>query len=174
MHARRLPRIREDQNVKSNPNRLGKRGENMFATLIMEPFDQAEPWFDPVYLGDKFPVLDYYVELVNAGSRYYFFVQVKGTRQGYETANSETRLKVQLRERNVAELAAFPAPTYVVAIDQVKWRAFILSVNRMGPGLRTFPTRFPLNKKNLQRLWHEVKIFWEKRDMVLSNSYFVE
>jgi len=54
-------------------NRIGKRGENMFASLIMEPWDRPEPLFDPTFFGDKFPTVDHYVELVGAPARYYFF-----------------------------------------------------------------------------------------------------
>jgi hypothetical protein len=44
-------------------NLIGKRGENMFATLIMEPWHRPEPLFAPTFFGDKFPGLDHYSNL---------------------------------------------------------------------------------------------------------------
>lgn len=157
-----------------NENLIGKRGESMFQTLIMEFGDRQEPFFNPFFFGDTFPTLDHYVELMGAAARYYFFVQVKSTSKGYKQVHGERRLKVSVTKKDVDRLVAFPAPTYVVGIDEQKWLGFILSVNQPRKGIPDFPTRFPLNRKNLQLLWDEVMTFWESRDMILRNSHFME
>lgn len=62
-------------------NALGKRGERIFELAItdLEKFDF--PLFNPANLGDKWPVVDYYVELCGITQFIpFFFVQVKTTK----------------------------------------------------------------------------------------------
>ena len=146
----------------------------MFEALILDPGDRPEPLFNPTFFGDKFPAIDHYVELIGATARYYFFVQVKSTPQGYKQVHGEKRLKVQVSKEDVDRLVAFPAPTYVVGIDERKWKAYILSVNEPRNRIANFPTRYPLNRTNMQKLWEEVSAFWASKDMVLKNSHFTE
>lgn len=153
---------------------IGSRGESMFETLILAPWDRPEPLFNPAYFGDKFPTLDHYVELVGATARYYFFVQVKSTALGYEEVHEEKRLRVRVSKTDVDRLVAFPAPTYIVGIDERKWKAYILSVNEPRKGMTSFPTKYPLNRKNMLKLWDEVSEYWASKDMVLKNSHFTE
>ncbi len=44
---------RRRKNQPMEPNRLGKFGENLFATLIMEPWDRADAFFAPTFLEGK-------------------------------------------------------------------------------------------------------------------------
>jgi hypothetical protein len=157
-----------------DPNRLGKLGENLFSTLIMEPWDREDAFFDPTFLEAKFPTLDFYVELVGAPGRYFFFAQVKTTANGYEGRGKSKRLKVQVSREDLDRLEEFPAPTYIFGIDQQTWAAYLLSANEYVPRLADFPTTFPLNKENMQRLWDEVSAYWTGKDMVLRDSYFRE
>src|SRR5438270_9685356 len=152
---------------------IGKRGERIFEVLILDPCGRQNPFFDPVYLGDKFPTLDYYVELVGAGARYYFLVQIKSTREGYRALGGRRRLRVELNQKDIDRMVAFPAPTYAVGIDEGARRGYILSVNAARRGISTFPTKFPLSCANLRRLWNEVNTFWSRRDMALTGSYFI-
>jgi hypothetical protein len=155
-------------------NRLGKFGENLFSTLIMEPWDRADAFFDPTFLEGKFPTLDFYVELVGAPGRFYFFAQVKTTPNGYEGKGKGKRLKVQVSRQDLDSLVEFPAPTYVFGIDQKSWAIYLISANEYVPRLQSFPTTFPLTQANMQMLWDEVSTYWTSRDMVLKNSYFRE
>jgi hypothetical protein len=101
-------------------------------------------------------------------------VQVKSTARGYEKIDGDRYLNVRVSKKDLDRLAAFPAPTYVVGIDEKTWKAYLLSANESRVGISRFPTRFPLNRKNMQKLWEEVEAFWSCRDMVLRNSYFRE
>ena len=43
-------------------NDIGKIGERIFTVLIGRYFDPKGYLFDPVFLGDKYPTVDFYVE----------------------------------------------------------------------------------------------------------------
>jgi hypothetical protein len=157
-----------------DPEYVGKRGERIFEVLIMDFCGRPEPFCNPIFLGEKFPTVDYYVELVGAKARPYFFVQVKSTSKGYKTIKGKKRLKAKVNQEDVDQMVAFPAPTYAVGIDERARRGYLLSVNEPRKSIATFPTRFPQTCANLQRLWDEVNTFWSGLNMVLANSYFTE
>lgn len=104
--------------MRINQDALGDRGEAIFRVLITE-FDAATgPNFRPYFLGEKWPVVDFIVEILGAeASTPYFFVQVKTTRGGY--TQKDKRLKVSVSEDDIRLLASYPAPTYVVGIDEL-------------------------------------------------------
>jgi hypothetical protein len=153
---------------------IGKRGERIFEVLIMDFCGGPQPLFDPIFFGDKFRTLDYYVELVGAQTRRYFFIQVKSTRQGYSVSKGKRRLRVNVTQEDVDRMVAFPAPTYVVGIDEQTRQGYLLAVNEARRGIAGLPTTYPLTCASMHRLWHEVNEFWSNRDMVLKNSYFSE
>jgi hypothetical protein len=76
---------------------------------------RSEPYFHPIFLGDKHSTFDYLVELV--GAEAYFFAQVKSTRQGYRQGKGTKRLRVNVDREEVERMAASPIPAYVVGID---------------------------------------------------------
>jgi hypothetical protein len=132
-----------------------------------------EPYFRPRFLGDKHPTFDYLVELVGREA-YFFFVQVKSTRQGYRQGRGTRRLRVNVDRVDVQRMAASPIPTYVVGIDEPQEVGYLLSMNESRrAGLGGLPARHLLDCGNLQRLWYEVQNFWESRNMVLAGSHFV-
>lgn len=60
----------------------GTTGQWMFCLLMKICHGRNAPYFRPRFLGDTFPSFGYLVELVG-NDAYFFFVQVKCTRQGY-------------------------------------------------------------------------------------------
>ncbi|RKZ44493.1 MAG: DUF4365 domain-containing protein [Candidatus Parabeggiatoa sp. nov. 3] len=142
---------------------LGQRGEALFYVMITKYNGHDVPLFRPQFLGDKWPSVDFIVELINHNTLMvpYFFVQVKTTRRGYTEDN---RLKLHVHKDDIQRLASFPAPTYLVGIDEIKEIGYIVSVN--GENLKTVSnmgTRFPLYDSKIQEmLWQEVKAFWEQ------------
>jgi hypothetical protein len=152
---------------------IGGRGEAIFSVLITDFCGRSRPYFRPHFLGEKFPTLDFQVELLGAGARPpYFFVQVKTTRQGY-TTKGPRRLKIKVSQRDVRRMAAYPAPTYVVGIDEVGVAGYIACVRAgMASAISGLPARHPLDAGNLKRLWVEVKDYWEQRDMTQKASVF--
>ena len=142
---------------------IGRRGEAIFVVLMTEFHSTRGPIFRPQFLGDKWPVADYIVELERAGSQIpYFFVQVRTTREGYTTR--ERRLKVRVSQEQVVALAAYPAPTYIVGIDEREEVGYLVSANGERRGrMSSLSTRFPINRRNRRLLWNEVRAFWRKR-----------
>jgi hypothetical protein len=153
---------------------IGDRGQWLFCLLLTQICPgQNEPYFRPRFLGDKYPTVDYLVELVGSEA-YFFFVQVKSTRQGYRQGSRNRRLRVNVAREDVRRMVASPVPAYVVGIDEPQEVGYLLSVNEpRRAGLGGLPARHLLDCGDLQRLWQEVRNFWASRDMVLSGSYFV-
>jgi hypothetical protein len=142
---------------------IGARGEYRFLVLITEPHEGERPIFRAQRLGEKWPATDFLVELVGSeGVTGFFFVQVKTTRQGY--TERDRRLKVTVTQHTVARLASIPAPTYVVGIDDVDGTGYIVSANGEHlTNVASVPDHFPINRQNRERLWQEVREYWNSR-----------
>jgi hypothetical protein len=109
-------------------NELGQRGEALFYVLLTKFYGREKPIFRPQFLGDKWPTVDFIIELVDAGmATHYFFTQVKTTRDGY--TKKDRRLQVQVKRDDLRKLASYPAPTYIVGIDEVEETGYITSAN---------------------------------------------
>ncbi|MEH2378022.1 MAG: DUF4365 domain-containing protein [Nostoc sp.] len=141
---------------------LGQRGEAIFTVLMTEFHSNAGPIFKPQFLGDKWQHVDFIVELVGSDKSVpYFFVQVKTTREGY--TKKLNRLKVKLRQESVIGLASYPAPTYIVGIDEIQETGYIVSANGESlNSLSSLSTLFKIIKQNRELLWHEVNDFWSR------------
>ncbi|MCP4698543.1 MAG: DUF4365 domain-containing protein [Gammaproteobacteria bacterium] len=152
---------------------IGQRGEAIFYVLITKFFNRDMPIFRPQFLGDKWPNVDFVVELTNySGSLVpYFFVQVKSTREGY--TKKEKRLKVQVEGKYIRALASYPAPAYIAGIDEKLEKGYIVSTN--GESLKTvssIPTSNPISETTQDILWNEVKEFWENSTLHKISSHF--
>lgn len=157
----RYTKLRLIRKLKWMKDALGQRGEAIFTVLITKFDSDSGPIFKPQFLGDKWPNVDFIVELAGVTGSVipYFFVQVKTTRQG--RTQKDRRLKVSISKRQVAALAAYPAPTYIVGIDEVREEAFIVSANTQNLGaLSSLSTQWPIDRQSREALWHEVHDFW--------------
>ena len=155
-------------------NALGPRGEAIFYTLMTEFHSDEGPIFRPQFLGDKWPSVDYLVELEGVeGLVPFFFVQVKTTRRGYTPR--DRRLKVSVDGDDMRRLAAFPAPTYIAGIDEREEAGFLLSANGEHlDSLAGIPSLFPINHGTRMRLWQEVLTYWMSRGPVSFSSGFAD
>jgi hypothetical protein len=153
---------------------IGQRGEAIFFVLMTKFHPERRRLFRPQFLGDKWPLVDYIVELENAGDiRPFFFVQVKTTREGY--TRREKRLKVKVTDERVSGLTAYPAPTYIVGIDEVHETGYIVSANGENlSALSSLSIRCPLDEQNREALWMEVKTYWEAQGTSQLLSAFVD
>jgi hypothetical protein len=140
---------------------IGFRGERIFDALI-SPFHTSEtPLFTTRFLGEKWPLVDYLVRLDGVPGAPHFFVQVKTTQRGY-TRSGRLQARVTAEEMNA--LAACPAPTYIVGVDEPGGRGFIVSANGERPAvMSTLSTAFPLDRQNRELLWQEVADYWARR-----------
>jgi hypothetical protein len=151
---------------------IGSRGEFIFCARIMDFCGRDLPYFRPRFLGEKARTLDYLVELVDTGARTsFFFVQVRTTQQGY--TKKGRRLKVGISGTDLRRLSLIPAPTYLVGVDEPGEVGYILAVlEGMSDPIPSLPAEFPLDARNLPRLFQEVEQFWTGRDMTRRQSVF--
>jgi hypothetical protein len=155
---------------------IGGRGEAIaYAHLSRVCREGDLPYFWPHYLGEKCETFDFLVELVDAGEKTpFFFVQVKATRKDYTRSQTPVRLRVEVPEKDVRRMSAFPAPTYVVGVHEIEERAFVAGVHSgMQDAIPSLTTGHELTEETLKRLWDEVREFWQGRDMSRPTSQFL-
>jgi hypothetical protein len=155
---------------------IGGRGEAIAYTRLSRVCRAGDlPYFWPHYLGEKCATFDFLVELVDAGEKTpFFFVQVKSTRKEYTRSQKPPRLRVEVPEKDVRRMSAFPAPTYVVGVHEEDERAFVVSVHGdMRDAIPSLTTGHELTTETLKRLWEEVRTFWQIRDMTRPTSHFL-
>lgn len=155
----------------SRKDHLGRRGESIAFVRLTEVCQADAPYFLPHFLGDKCPLFDALVELVGTGDKpAYFFAQVKATSEGY---NAKGRLRVEVKKSAVLGLVRFPAPTYVIGIDEQQERAFIVAVcGDMNRKITSLNAAHELNAGTLKALWDEVRDYWKGKDMERRSSRF--
>jgi hypothetical protein len=141
-------------------DRIGKRGENIFATMITRKSTTGNFLFDPTFLGDKFPTVDFYVALLDYPLKAFFFASVKTTTLGY-TAGGE-KLRIGIDKRDVAELATFNLPVYIFGIDEGMEQGFFIAASELETALNVsgLTTKYPITPGNLERLYKEVADYW--------------
>ena len=58
-----------------------------------------------------------------------------------------------------------PIPTYLIGVDEPAARAYIVPIHgTLTRAISSMPTAYPLDRRNLKRLWHEVKDYWRTLD----------
>lgn len=156
----------------SEADLVGHRGETIFRFLVTRKDPDAYRLFDePRFLGEKKATLDFYLEIRHASDVVPFaFFQVRATRRGY---TSRGRLRIRASARDLKRLAAFPAPTYIVGVDEHREHAFIVSASdaRTG-GFSSISTRYPLDQDVLRELWAEVAEYWAAHGPISFRSRF--
>ena len=136
----------------------GSRGEKIIELKLTEYRDFPEPLFRPGFLGDKWPAIDFYVELTGVNDiRPYFFGQAKAT-----TSSLTTRLQISTKAEDIKRLLKIPGPTYILGVHEPSKRVFVRSVHLGVPtkAIRSIPVTHELNSTNLQTLHQEVLNYW--------------
>jgi hypothetical protein len=156
---------------------IGGRGEAI-AHKQFSQFCRIEPdlpFFVPHHLGEKCRTFDYLVELVDTDETpLFFFVQVKTTRKALTKTQNPPRLRVEVSEKDIRQMVACPLPTYVVGVQEIEERAFIIAVHgEMSKAIPSITTAHELNPDTLRRLWDEVREFWRDRNLAQTTSFFV-
>ena len=156
-------------------NEIGKRGERIFAFIVGKSFAPHGYLFDTVFLGDKYPTVDFYVDLLNyTVKKGFFFASVKTTTQGYTT--EKNHLKIFVSKEELQELVKYQVPTYVFGIDAVEEKGYFTRVNHINidQNLSSLSLAYPMESPYLWELWEEVKLFWDNNGSIHSfTSKFV-
>jgi len=143
----------------------GSRGEAIVELCLTDYRNFAKPLFRPGFLGDKWPTIDFYVELCNvAGSVPYFFAQAKAT--GKTLTKKSHALRILAKKRDIQRLLRLPGPTYIFGIHEPSQRVFVRSVHRGTPikAMTQIPLTHELTSGNLAVLHNEVRTFWQTHD----------
>ncbi|WP_257237064.1 hypothetical protein [Nostoc sp. 'Peltigera malacea cyanobiont' DB3992] len=70
---------------------------------------------------------------------------------------------MKVRQENVISLASYPAPTYIVGIDEIEEIGYMVSANGESlKSLSSLSTQFKIIKQNKELLWQEVDDFWSR------------
>jgi hypothetical protein len=151
-------------------NFIGNRGESLFELAITDYIQFRQPLFRPAFLTEKWPAVDYLVELIGVkGMTPIFFAQVKST----VAAIAVGQVHVALPPKKRRALARIPGPTYLVGVQEPMKRVFIRAVNDQArPGVYAIPVTHELTPANLQVLYDEVKAFWQQHDSKPQQSAF--
>lgn len=96
-------------NLEINEDWKGSNGEDV-AKSILEAF----PIFRVVFMGEKYPITDFYVEIIDKNTPYPFLVQVKTTTSELDERG---RLCVSVLNAKFVALCGRPIPTYVGGVD---------------------------------------------------------
>ncbi len=152
---------------------VGFRGEKLVELRLTDYSEFEGPLFRPGFLGDKWPGIDFYVEL-NAvrGKRPYFFAQVKATSSPL-TAEA-THLSISSRRTDVERLLRVPGPTYIFGVHEPSSRVFVRSIHAGVPiqAATRIPVEYELTSTNLEVLHGEVRDFWSANDYKPAASKF--
>jgi hypothetical protein len=157
------------QIITTMSNDIGKRGERIFTVLVSRYFETKGYLFDPIFLGDKYPTVDFYLDLLNSpDKKCFFFVSVKTTTQGYFSDNS--KLKIQVSKEELKELIKYPIPVYLFGIDAIEEKGYFTCVNHIdtNSNLNGLSVEFPININSMNLLWEEVKQFWDNTNSIYS------
>ena len=140
----------------------GFRGEKLTELALTDYSQFKQPLFRPGFLADKWPVIDFYVELTKVrGKRPYFFAQTKTTNSNL--TNESTSLKISTRKNDILRLLQIPGPTYIIGVHEPSKRVFIRSVHTGLPiqAITRIPLAYELAPENLRLLHNEVRDFWK-------------
>jgi len=149
----------------------GFRGEKIVELALTDYESFSEPLFRPGFLGDKWPAIDFYVELEAVlGKRLYFFAQVKAT----TSQLTRKSLKISTKKKDVDRLLSIPGPTYILGVHEPSKRVFVRSVHTGVPvkAITRIPLRYELTPANLKNLHDEVRNYWSANGHKPTSSVF--
>ena len=95
----------------------GFRGEKIVELCLTDYRAFDAPLFRPGFLGDKWPAIDFLIELNSVpGRRLYFFAQVKST--GGALTSGARSLTISSKKEDIAHLLEIPGPTYLFGVHE--------------------------------------------------------
>lgn len=149
----------------------GFRGEKIVELCLTNHQSFARPLFLPAFLGDKWPAIDFYVELTSVkDQRPYFFAQIKSTAAPIRP--NAKQLKIGTKKFDVPRLLKIPRPTYIFGVHEPSQRVFVSSVHVGIDSIKSIPLSNELTSANLLALQNEVRDFWQSTSFKPESSVF--
>jgi len=151
----------------------GFRGEKIVELCLTDFSAFARPLFRPGFLGDKWPAVDFYVELNGVrGKRPYFLIQSKATASNLIAR--ATSLRISSTRNDVARLLQIPGPTYILGVHEPSRRVFARSVHTgvEVKAITRIQLAHELTSSNLRKLYEEVRDYWRSTGHKPTNSVF--
>lgn len=153
-------------------NAIGDRGESIFNTRVTQ-----DNLFKVYFMGEKAPIVDFLLEILDDATPYYFMVQVKGTTQGYQV---DGNLQASVEESKMIKLLERKMPTYVAGVDvndEIVYLCPAFDINTRYPSI---PTNHylklsdkPGSRATLDLLKQDVINFWDNSNMSNFKSSYV-
>ena len=151
----------------------GFRGEKIVELCLTEYSVFTRPLFRPAFLGDKWPAVDFYVELNGIrGKRPYFLIQTKAT-SAHLPADAAS-IRISTTRNDVERLLRIPGPTYILGVHEPSRRVFAQSVHTgiSVRGITRIHVSHELTAANLRRLFNEVRDYWKSAGHKPTKSVF--
>ena len=131
------------------------------------------PLFRAISLGEKYPTIDFLVDLLDRRdtSLGFFFVQVKGTASA---GPAEARLPIVVAPDRYKLLAKMPIPTSLVGVDIVTETSYLVSAHRRrSGGISGISKGYCLRDDAVKiGLYQEVLRFWQIKRPQLRQTRF--
>ena len=144
-------------------NVIGGAGENLTALRL-----EKDGYFKVYFLGEKAPIEDFLLEILDETHPYHCLLQVKSTGKNnrYQVCGN---INTPVPDDKLEKLINRPLPTYVVGADIEEEVVFIAPANDKKRRYPSIPTGFRLDNKdkdqriaNLEKLRDEIIRYWEE------------
>ncbi len=149
-----------EYNLPMDTNAIGASGENIAKAIL-----EFLPFFRVVFMGEKNPITDFYLELTNKEKPYPFLVQVKTTSSELD---SKGRLCVSVPKDKYKALCKRPLPTYVAGVHLDNQSLFLSPAFDVDLHINTIPPNMVIDMKNitdcadkLRKIEIDVMSFWD-------------
>lgn len=158
-------------------NQIGTIGEWIAAVGISRAVEREfrRPLFRAAILGEKHPLADFLVDVLDDGGQAagFFLVQVKST---FSSSPRTRRASLAIPESTNRALAHFPVPTYLLGVELGTRSIFLAGIapKQEIRGGATIGRRYPLSDDDvLVGLYREVSAFWDNCRPLLPRSRFL-
>lgn len=146
----------------SGSDYIGNLGETYFCVSMLN-----HRLFRPAYLGEKWPVSDYFVEIVNSEEQYFFIVQVKSSAA---QVGKSSPLPIAINQEKLRRLASYGAPTYLAFVDVNSGNVYLKAA--MSVGQYASRKAVIITEMSSIELRDEVIAFWKSSGMSIHKEQF--
>jgi hypothetical protein len=154
---------------------IGRLVELVAAKDLSRPIggQYRRPLFRATLLGDKYPTVDFLVDVLgrNDISLGFFIVQVKGTVTGLSTG---ARLSVAVSRDRFNLLVRLPAPTYLIGVDVIAETSYLVAAHKpRKTQVSSITKAYSLRDHAVKiKLYKEVLAFWKANKPILQQTQF--